>query len=108
MQHITDAFVQATERAAQAGFDVLELHCAHGYLLSCFISPLTNQRRDAYGGALENRLRFPLEVFAAMRAVWPQERPLNVRISASDWVEGGRSEERRVGKECRSRWVALQ
>ncbi|AHG65283.1 bifunctional salicylyl-CoA 5-hydroxylase/oxidoreductase [Advenella mimigardefordensis] len=89
MQQITDEFVQATKRAAQAGFDVLELHCAHGYLLSCFISPLTNQRSDAYGGVLENRLRFPLEVFAAMRAVWPEDRPLNVRISASDWVEGG-------------------
>lgn len=89
MQSITDAFVQATRRAAEAGFDVLELHCAHGYLLSCFISPLTNQRQDDYGGTLENRLRYPLAVFAAMRAVWPQERPLNVRISASDWVEGG-------------------
>lgn len=89
MQHITDEFVQATHRAALAGFDVLELHCAHGYLLSCFISPLANQREDEYGGSLENRLRFPLAVFAAMRAAWPQERPLNVRISASDWVQGG-------------------
>ncbi|AFK63811.1 salicylyl-CoA 5-hydroxylase [Advenella kashmirensis WT001] len=89
MQQITGQFVQSTQLAAQAGFDVLELHCAHGYLLSCFISPLTNQRTDAYGGSLENRLRFPLEVFKAMRAVWPEDRPLNVRISASDWVEGG-------------------
>jgi len=89
MQHITEQFVQSTRLAAQAGFDVLELHCAHGYLLSCFISPLTNQRSDAYGGSLENRLRFPLEVFKAMRAEWPEDRPLNVRISASDWVEGG-------------------
>lgn len=89
MQKITDEFVQATRRAAQAGFDVLELHCAHGYLLSCFISPLANQRTDNYGGSLENRLRFPLEVFAAMRAVWPEDKPLNIRISASDWVDGG-------------------
>ncbi len=89
MQAIAGEFVEATRRAAVAGFDVLELHCAHGYLLSCFISPLANRRTDEYGGSLENRLRFPLEIFAAMRAVWPQDRPLNVRISASDWVEGG-------------------
>ncbi len=89
MQQITEQFVQATRRAAEAGFDVLELHCAHGYLLSCFISPLANQRSDEYGGTLENRLRYPLEVFAAIRAVWPEDKPLNVRISASDWVEGG-------------------
>ncbi len=89
MQEITQQFVESTRRAADAGFDILELHCAHGYLLSCFISPLTNQREDDYGGSLENRLRFPLEVFAAMRAVWPEDKPLNVRISASDWVEGG-------------------
>ncbi len=89
MQEITQQFVDSTRRAADAGFDILELHCAHGYLLSCFISPLTNQRDDDYGGSLENRLRFPLEVFAAMRAVWPEDKPLNVRISASDWVEGG-------------------
>ena len=89
MQEITQQFVDSTRRAADAGFDILELHCAHGYLLSCFISPLTNQREDEYGGSLENRLRFPLEVFAAMRAVWPEDKPLNVRISASDWVEGG-------------------
>ncbi|MCC7152297.1 MAG: bifunctional salicylyl-CoA 5-hydroxylase/oxidoreductase [Rubrivivax sp.] len=82
-------FVAAAQRAAAAGFDWLELHCAHGYLLSAFISPLTNHRRDEYGGTLENRLRWPLAVFAAVRAVWPQERPLSVRISAHDWVEGG-------------------
>ena len=72
-----------------AGFDMLELHCAHGYLLSSFITPLANHRTDEYGGSLENRLRFPLEVFAAMREVWPAERPMSVRISATDWVEGG-------------------
>ena len=68
---------------------MVELHCAHGYLLSAFITPLMNRRTDAYGGPLENRLRFPLEVFAAMRAVWPEHKPMSVRISATDWVEGG-------------------
>ncbi|MEO7850772.1 MAG: bifunctional salicylyl-CoA 5-hydroxylase/oxidoreductase [Rubrivivax sp.] len=82
-------FVRSTQYAAEAGFDWLELHCAHGYLLSAFISPLTNQREDDYGGSLANRLRFPLEVFAAVRAVWPADRPMSVRISAHDWVDGG-------------------
>ena len=68
---------------------MLELHCAHGYLLASFISPLTNQRTDAYGGSLENRLRFPLEVFEALRAAWPAHKPMSVRISATDWAEGG-------------------
>jgi anthraniloyl-CoA monooxygenase len=86
---IKSDFVAATERAAAAGFDWLELHCAHGYLMSSFISPLTNQRSDEYGGSLEKRCRFPLEVFRAMRAAWPQDRPMSVRISASDWVPGG-------------------
>jgi len=89
MQRIQDDFVQATKTAAEAGFDWLELHCAHGYLLSSFISPLTNQREDEYGGSLENRCRYPLEVFAAIRAVWPADKPISVRISAHDWVEGG-------------------
>ena len=89
MQQVTADFVAATRRAADAGFDWLELHCAHGYLLSCFISPLTNQRTDEYGGDLANRLRYPLEVFAAVRAAWPAERPMSVRISAHDWVDGG-------------------
>ncbi|WP_291423311.1 bifunctional salicylyl-CoA 5-hydroxylase/oxidoreductase [Deinococcus sp.] len=89
MQAVKQAFVDATRRAAEAGFDWLELHCAHGYLLSSFISPLTNRRTDEYGGTLENRLRYPLEVFEAVRAVWPGEKPLSVRISAHDWVEGG-------------------
>jgi anthraniloyl-CoA monooxygenase len=89
MDTVREQFVAATKRAARAGFDWLELHCAHGYLLSGFISPLTNHRTDHYGGSLANRLRFPLEVFEAMRAAWPQDRPMSVRISAHDWVEGG-------------------
>ena len=89
MDRVRDDFVRSTQLAAQAGFDWLELHCAHGYLLSSFISPLTNQRTDEYGGSLENRLRYPLEVFGAMRAAWPQQLPMSVRISAHDWVEGG-------------------
>ncbi|AJP58150.1 salicylyl-CoA 5-hydroxylase [Pandoraea vervacti] len=89
MDRVRDDFVQAARRAAEAGFDWLELHCAHGYLLSSFISPLTNHRQDEYGGSLENRLRYPLEVFAAVRDVWPAARPMSVRISAHDWVEGG-------------------
>ncbi|HET9646456.1 MAG TPA: bifunctional salicylyl-CoA 5-hydroxylase/oxidoreductase, partial [Burkholderiaceae bacterium] len=89
MDRVRDDFVAATRRAGEAGFDWLELHCAHGYLLSSFISPLTNQRTDEYGGSLENRLRYPLEVFRAVRAAWPQHLPMSVRISAHDWVEGG-------------------
>ena len=89
MDTLTAQFVAATSRAAMAGFDWLELHCAHGYLLSSFITPLMNQRSDDYGGCLENRCRYPLEVFAAMRAVWPAHLPMSVRISAHDWVPGG-------------------
>ena len=89
MDRVRDDFVRATRYAAEAGFDWLELHCAHGYLLSSFISPLTNQRTDEYGGSLANRLRYPLELFHAMREVWPQHLPISVRISAHDWVEGG-------------------
>ncbi|MFZ9373398.1 MAG: bifunctional salicylyl-CoA 5-hydroxylase/oxidoreductase [Burkholderiaceae bacterium] len=89
MDRIRDAFVESTRRAAAAGFDWLELHCAHGYLLSSFICPLTNRRTDEYGGSLENRCRFPLEVFTAMRAAWPADKPMSVRISAHDWAPGG-------------------
>ncbi|NBQ86506.1 MAG: bifunctional salicylyl-CoA 5-hydroxylase/oxidoreductase [Betaproteobacteria bacterium] len=89
MDRIRDAFVESTRRAAAAGFDWLELHCAHGYLLSSFICPLTNRRNDEYSGSLENRCRFPLEVFAAMRAAWPEHKPMSVRISAHDWAPGG-------------------
>jgi len=83
------AFVQSAERALRLGFDVIELHSAHGYLLHQFLSPLSNRRSDAYGGSLEGRMRFPLEVFEAVRAVWPAARPLGVRLSATDWLEGG-------------------
>ncbi len=84
---VLDGFVQATKRANDAGFDMIELHAAHGYLLSSFISPLSNQRTDQYGGSLENRMRFPLEVFKAVRAAWPEDKPISVRISATDWLE---------------------
>ncbi|MFF7749792.1 bifunctional salicylyl-CoA 5-hydroxylase/oxidoreductase [Streptomyces sp. NPDC007971] len=90
---IREQFAAAAWRAARAGFDLLELHCAHGYLLSGFLSPLTNHRTDAYGGSLEGRLKFPLEVFDAVRGVWPDERPMTVRISATDWAEGGTTAE---------------
>ncbi len=89
MREVTAQFVAATERAAQAGFDWLELHCAHGYLLSSFICPLSNHRTDEYGGSIENRCGYPLEVFRAVRAVWPEHLPMSVRISAHDWAPGG-------------------
>ena len=82
-------FVAAIERAARADFDMAELHCAHGYVLATFLSPFTNRRTDEYGGSIENRLRYPLEVFDACRAAWPDDRPMSVRVSATDWVEGG-------------------
>jgi len=93
MDAVKHDFVAATERARDAGFDMVEFHAAHGYLMSSFISPLTNQRRDAYGGTTEARCRYPLEVFHAMRAVWPADRPMSVRISATDWVPGGMTPE---------------
>ena len=93
MDVVRDQFVGATRMAVRAGFDLLELHCAHGYLLASFISPLTNLRRDEYGGSLENGLRYPLEVFDAIRAEWPAHKPMTVRISAMDWFEGGLSAE---------------
>jgi len=86
MQAVGAEFVRATEMAARAGFDMIELHAAHGYLLSSFISPASNKRSDAYGGSLENRMRWPLEVLTAMRAAWGQEKPIAVRISATDWL----------------------
>jgi anthraniloyl-CoA monooxygenase len=89
MERIREEFVHAARLGLSAGFDMLELHMAHGYLLASFLSPLTNRRTDGFGGSIENRLRYPLEVLQAVRAVWPQERPLSVRISASDWAEGG-------------------
>jgi len=89
MERVVADYVAATRRADRAGFDMVELHAAHGYLLASFISPLTNQRADDYGGSLDNRMRFPLEVFRAMRAAWPDEKPMSVRISATDWKDGG-------------------
>ncbi|CAG4897277.1 bifunctional salicylyl-CoA 5-hydroxylase/oxidoreductase [Paraburkholderia gardini] len=89
LRTIEAQFVRATEMAAEASFDWLELHCAHGYFLSSFLSPLTNHRTDEYGGSLEDRLRYPLQVFAAIRKVWPADKPVSVRISAHDWVDGG-------------------
>jgi anthraniloyl-CoA monooxygenase len=89
MDHVVGEFVNAARLASDAGFDLLEIHMAHGYLLASFISPLTNKRDDAYGGPIARRMRFPLEVFDACRAVWPVERPMSVRISAVDWVPGG-------------------
>jgi anthraniloyl-CoA monooxygenase len=93
MTKVVEDFVRSTRYADQAGFDMVEIHMAHGYLLASFISPLTNQRRDSYGGSIENRMRFPLEVFKACRAVWPERKPMSVRISATDWAPGGLSGE---------------
>lgn len=89
MAAIKAQFAAAAERALRIGFDLVEVHAAHGYLCHQFLSPLSNQRQDNYGGSLENRMRFPLEVFEAVRAVWPADRPLGIRVSATDWVDGG-------------------
>jgi len=89
MDRVKQDFINATKAAEVAGFDWLELHAAHGYLLSSFISPITNRRSDEYGGSLENRMKYPLEIFAAVREVWPVGKPISVRISAHDWTEGG-------------------
>jgi anthraniloyl-CoA monooxygenase len=88
MDLVRQQHVDAVKRADAAGFDMLELHAAHGYLMSSFITPVQNKRKDEYGGSLENRLRYPLEVFAAMREVWPKKKPMSVRISAHDWMDG--------------------
>jgi anthraniloyl-CoA monooxygenase len=92
MTAVTNNFIHAATLGAAAGFDMLELHMAHGYLLGSFLSPLTNVRGDEYGGSVENRLRYPLQVLTAVRAVWPADRPMSVRLSACDWAEGGLSE----------------
>jgi anthraniloyl-CoA monooxygenase len=89
METVRRQHVEAAQRGDEAGFDWLELHFAHGYLLSSFLTPLANQRSDGYGGSLGNRMRYPLEVFDAVRAVWPEAKPMSVRISATDWVPGG-------------------
>jgi anthraniloyl-CoA monooxygenase len=93
MDKVCEDFVRATRFGEEARFDMLELHMAHGYLLASFLSPLTNRRTDQYGGSIENRVRFPLEVFTAVRAAWPGEKPISVRISATDWAPGGLTEE---------------
>ena len=102
MDRVRDAFARATEMANEAGFDMLEVHLAHGYLLSSFISPLSNKRTDDYGGPLENRLRYPLEVLRAVRRAWPQDKPITVRISAHDMVDGGTTIEDSI---LFSRWI---
>jgi 2,4-dienoyl-CoA reductase-like NADH-dependent reductase (Old Yellow Enzyme family) len=89
-------FVNAVKRCERVGYDLIEFHGGHGYLIHQFLSPLTNQRTDAYGGSAENRMRFPLEVFAAMRAAWPADKPMGIRVSAVDWVEGGLTIEQTV------------
>ena len=89
LARVREAFVHAAQRAAQLDIDAIELHAAHGYLLHTFLSPLSNRRSDDYGGSLENRMRFPLQVFSAVREAWPEAKPLGMRISASDWIEGG-------------------
>jgi 2,4-dienoyl-CoA reductase-like NADH-dependent reductase (Old Yellow Enzyme family) len=89
MAQLIREHVAAVQRAQRIGFDVIEMHGGHGYLMHQFLSPLSNQRRDEYGGSLDNRMRFPLEVFAAMRAAWPAQSPLGIRLSATDWVDGG-------------------
>jgi 2,4-dienoyl-CoA reductase-like NADH-dependent reductase (Old Yellow Enzyme family) len=101
LPRVVDDFAAAARRALRAGFDCVEVHAAHGYLLHEFLSPLSNRRSDAYGGPLENRMRLPLEVVRAVREVWPADRPLLVRISASDWAEGGWDLEQSIGL-CRA------
>jgi 2,4-dienoyl-CoA reductase-like NADH-dependent reductase (Old Yellow Enzyme family) len=89
LKRIVDAFVATAKRAERLGLDALEVHSAHGYLLHQFLSPISNQRADQYGGSLQNRIRFPLEVFEAVRATFPQNKPVGLRVSATDWIEGG-------------------
>ena len=113
MAVILEQFVACARRADVAGFDLLELHCAHGYLLSSFLSPLTNHRTDEYGGPLENRLRYPLEVFDALRAIWPSGKPMSVRISATDWYPGGNEADDAVeiaptAMTATSTWLAIR
>ncbi|MGH8769241.1 MAG: oxidoreductase, partial [Burkholderiales bacterium] len=96
MQEVKQQFADAAHRAARIGFEVIELHGGHGYLLHQFLSPISNRRDDEYGGSTGNRMRFPLEVFEAVRAVWPDDRPLGIRVSATDWIEGGWTPEETV------------
>ena len=96
MEEIESQFVRATVMANDAGFDMIELHCAHGYLLSSFLTPISNKRTDEYGGPVENRMRYPIEVFTAMRDMWPDEKPMSVRVSATDWIDDGLTPEESV------------
>ena len=96
MQEVIESFAQATRRCARLGLDMIEIHSAHGYLLSSFLSPVANRRTDRFGGSLENRMRFPLEVVSAVRRNWPSDRPLGVRFNGTDWLEGGISPEEAV------------
>ncbi len=96
LDRVREAFAAAARRAARLGLDAVQIHAAHGYLLHQFLSPLSNHRTDAYGGSLENRMRFPLEVFEAVRAAFPAERPVSVRVSGTDWAEGGWDEAQTV------------
>ena len=107
LQRVRDAFAQATQRAARLGLDAIEVHAAHGYLLHEFLSPLTNLRTDEYGGSLENRMRFPLEIFDIVRGAFPERKPVGVRVSATDWVDGGWEIEQTIAfaKALRSRGV---
>ena len=89
LKRVRDAFVAAAQRAERLGIDALELHCAHGYLLHQFLSPISNRRTDQYGGSLQNRMRYPLEVFEAIRAAFPDHKPVGIKVSSTDWVEGG-------------------
>lgn len=107
LERVREAFVAAAKRAMRLGIDAIELHCAHGYLLHQFLSPISNRRTDAYGGSLQNRMRFPLEVFDAIRAVVPAEKPVGIKVSATDWVEGGwdLSQTIQLAKELKKRGV---
>jgi 2,4-dienoyl-CoA reductase-like NADH-dependent reductase (Old Yellow Enzyme family) len=100
LARICDSFAASAQRANRSGVDLVEIHSAHGYLLHQFLSPLSNQRSDLYGGSLEGRMRFPLEVFRAVREVWPQHKPLGVRVSATDWVTGGWDLEQTIQYAC--------
>ena len=106
MDRVRGEFVAAAGHGIECGFDMLEIHMAHGYLLASFISPVTNRRKDEYGGGLANRMRFPLEVSDACRAVWPADKPMSVRISATDWIPGGNTGEDAVALRRRSRRTA--
>jgi anthraniloyl-CoA monooxygenase len=97
MDRVAADFVRAVEMGEAAGFDMIELHCAHGYLLSSFLTPVSNRRTDAFGGSLQNRLRFPLRVFTAMRHAWPAHKPMSVRVSATDWTDDGLTDDDAVG-----------